>query len=79
MDEECELMLGRYNDRDETALVDKNAYVYYQHGIDKWGSHWYWDNNEYDLLVERAATGIVCQDITKEGSVICFTYLHIIW
>ena len=55
LDEECGLMVGRYNDGDETAMIDRDGYVFYQQGL---GSAWYWDDNEYDLLVERAATGI---------------------
>ena len=51
----CGLMVGRYNDGDETALINKDGLVFYQQGL---GSAWYWDNNEYDLLVERAATGV---------------------
>lgn len=76
LDEGCGFMVGRYNDGDETALIRKDGLVFYQRGM---GSNWYWDNNEYDLLVERDATGIVCQNVTIEGSVICLTYLHIIW
>ena len=60
-DEDCDLMVGRYNDGDETALITKDGYVFYQQGL---GSALYWDNNEYDLLVERSATGIVYQRIT---------------
>ena len=60
-DEECDLMVGRYNDGDETALITKDGYVYYTYGL---GSALYWDNNEYDLLVERTVTGIVYQRIT---------------
>ena len=55
LDEECGLMVGRYNDGDETALIRKDGLVFYQRGL---GSELYWDNNEYELLVERAATGI---------------------
>ena len=29
--------------------------MYYQTGL---GRHWYWDNNEYDLLTERSATNL---------------------
>ena len=60
-DEECDLMVGRYNDYDETALITKDGYVFYTEGL---GSALYWDNNEYDLLVERTVTGIVYQRIT---------------
>eukprot|EP00092_Neocalanus_flemingeri_P093696 GFUD01119100.1.p1 GENE.GFUD01119100.1~~GFUD01119100.1.p1 ORF type:complete len:369 (+),score=68.54 GFUD01119100.1:2-1108(+) len=54
-DEHCNLMLARYNDQDEVGMVDGDGYVYYQHGPDE---GWYWDNNEYDLLVERSVTKI---------------------
>ena len=70
MDEECGLMVGRYNDGDETALINKDGLVFYQQGL---GYAWYWDNNEYDLLIEKAATGKVCQNITMIDLVICYT------
>ena len=50
-----DLKLARYHDDHETSLVDGDGYVYYQHGP---GDNWYWDNNEYDLLVEKTVTKI---------------------
>ena len=50
-----DLKLARYHDHGENALVDGDGYVYYQRGP---GTNWYWDNNEYDLLVEKTVTKI---------------------
>ena len=50
-----DLKLARYHDHLENSLVDGNGYVYYQHGP---GEGRYWDNNEYDLLVEKTVTKI---------------------
>ena len=51
----CNFMLARYNDRNENGFVDSEGYVYYQLGP---GEGWNWDNNEYDLLIERSAKEI---------------------
>merc|ERR1712106_90712 len=59
-DKKCNLMVGRYNDHNENAWVDSDGYVYYQHGPDE---GWYWDNNEYDLLVERTVKKIELLDL----------------
>ena len=32
------------------AMVDSDGYVYYQYGP---GTNYAWDNNEYDLLIEK--------------------------
>ena len=50
-----DLKLARYDDHQENSLVDGDGYVYYQLGP---GEGWYWDNNEYDLLVEKTVTKI---------------------
>jgi len=52
----CNLMVARYNDHNESAVVDDTGHVYYSSG---WkDSTWYWDNNEYDLLEEKFAIDI---------------------
>jgi len=48
-----DLKLARYNDYDENALVDGDGYVYYQGR-----GGWFWDNNEYDLLIEKSVTKV---------------------
>ena len=45
----CNFMLARYNDYNETGFVDSEGYVYYVNSV------WDWDDNEYDLLIERPA------------------------
>ena len=54
-DDSCNLMIGRYQDYGENALIDGEGYVYYQHGP---GEGWYWDNDEYDIMVERSVKKI---------------------
>jgi hypothetical protein len=50
----CNFMLARYNDFNELGYVDSQGYVYYTgFGLE----NWYWDDNEYDLLIERPAKG----------------------
>jgi len=64
-DEKCNLMVARYNDRSDNALVDEDGYVYYQDANAE-GQYdaWYWDNNEYDLLVERGVKKIEVLNLT---------------
>ena len=50
----CNFMLARYNDANELGFVDSQGYVYYSGIGTSWTS---WDNNEYDLLIERTAQG----------------------
>ena len=50
----CNFMLARYNDANELGFVDSQGYVYY---IGQSRAKWYWDDNEYDLLIERPAKG----------------------
>merc|ERR1712110_372030 len=60
-DDSCNLMIGRYNDYKEVALVDGTGHVFYNHGPNYPhgpGEGWYWDNNEYDLLIERSVKKI---------------------
>ena len=59
----CDFMLGRYkiDGRRRGAMVDIDGYVYYLHNNNNaiWNLDWVWawDNNEYDLLIERTAKG----------------------
>ena len=59
----CNFMLGRYkiDGRRRGAMVDSDGYVYYLHNNNNaiWNLDWVWawDNNEYDLLIERTAKG----------------------
>jgi len=54
-DSRCKTMVGRYNDYKEVGSIYPDGHVYYQHGP---GEGWYWDNNEYSLLVEKEVTKI---------------------
>ena len=67
----CNFMLARYNDDNELGFVDSQGYVYYIRpdsaqlfntgtGIGIYSNYEFkmeWDNNEYDLLIERPAIG----------------------
>ena len=67
----CNFMLARYNDDNELGFVDSQGYVYYLRsesvklfntgsGIGIYSNYEFkmeWDNNEYDLLIERPAIG----------------------
>ena len=53
-------MVGRYNDDNEVAAIYPDGHVYYQHSP---GTGWYWDNNEYDLLVEKIVSKIEILDM----------------
>ena len=59
-DPTCKTMVGRYNDDNEVAAIYPDGHVYYQHGP---GTGWYWDNNEYDLLVEKIVSKIEILDM----------------
>eukprot|EP00092_Neocalanus_flemingeri_P023667 GFUD01025669.1.p1 GENE.GFUD01025669.1~~GFUD01025669.1.p1 ORF type:complete len:371 (+),score=57.88 GFUD01025669.1:110-1222(+) len=62
-DPSCNLRIGRYNDYNEPAMVDGNGYVYYQNGISERQCCWYWDNNEYDLLIEKTVSRAELLDV----------------
>ena len=47
------LVLTSYENNN--AMIDSDGYVYYQYGP---GTRYAWDNNEYDLLIERTAKEI---------------------
>eukprot|EP00092_Neocalanus_flemingeri_P054993 GFUD01064867.1.p1 GENE.GFUD01064867.1~~GFUD01064867.1.p1 ORF type:complete len:306 (-),score=36.23 GFUD01064867.1:598-1515(-) len=51
-DAACGLTLGRYNDYNEAAMVTSDGNVYYNDG-GSYDNDWEWDNNEYDILIEK--------------------------
>ena len=57
--EDSNFVVARYNDYNETAMVDVtdgSVYFYYgNQGFPK-GQYWYQDDNEFDLLVEETGT-----------------------
>ena len=65
-DEDCNLMIGKYRDNDERALIDDEGYVYYH---DEPFKKWHWDNNEYDLLVERTVKKIELLELSYEDPI----------
>ena len=68
-DSSCKLRLGRYNDGNEPALVDGEGYVYYQNGVSDDECCWYWDNNEYDLLIEKTVVRSELLDIKYDSPI----------
>ena len=65
-DENCNLMIGRYQDNGERALVTEKGYVYYHKEPYQ---DWYYDGNEYDLLVERTVRNIELLELTYEDPI----------
>ena len=68
-DSSCKLRLARYNDGNEPALVDGEGYVYYQHGVSDKQCCWYWDDNEYDLLIEKTVVRSELLDINYDSPI----------
>ena len=66
-DSSCNLRLGRCNDGNEHTMVDEEGYVYYQNGVSDDQCCWYWDDNEYDLLIEKIVVKVELLDIKYES------------
>ena len=52
--------IPRYFSLHLLLCIYPDGHVYYQHGP---GTGWYWDNNEYDLLVEKIVSKIEILDM----------------
>ena len=70
--EECKLLVATYlfstshyaTGHTQGAQVDKDGYVY--HREHSFASNWYWDNNQYKLLVEKGIKAYKLIDINYD-------------